>query len=159
MNVEKTTITGDLYGYENSTNTVLKSDYGVFLFAEEGNLEGCTGRVAPYMVEFLDGEELIEESVSIDAYSNEDNLFIPVFEATSMIPSRVFVIDESIAVRFGGIKETAPNVIQSDSEPTKFVEVYGSHLTDNYQFSVEYICRDVVQEVFDNNPVDVVTVV
>lgn len=161
MNVNSFVLTGNLYGYENSTNTVLKSDYGVFLFEREGELEGFSGHIPPYMVDFLEGEELIRESVEIDGYCTEDHILIPLYEATSMEPSRTFVFNGELAVNFGGIVEADPQVIGGDGERKNFVEVYptaigGRHWTKHHP---DYVARDDVRAVVDGSEVERVFVV
>lgn len=161
MNVDSFTLTGDLYGYENSSNTVLKSEYGVFLFAREGELEGFEGHIPPYMVDFLDGEKLLREDVEINGYCTEEHILVPIYEADNMEPSRTFVFEGEIAVTFGGVVEADPSVIGGDQEVKRFVEVYptsigGRHWTINHP---DYVAREDIRAIFEESDVERVAVV
>jgi hypothetical protein len=161
MNVDSFVLSGDLYGYENSSNTVLKSDYGVFVFAREGELEGFSGYIKPYMVELLEGEELIEKGVEIDAYCTEDHICVPLYESSNFEPNHTFVFDGEFAVSFGGFVEADPRVLGHDSESEQFVEVYPNvlgnrHFENRYP---KYVSRDDVRDVFTGTEVERVFVV
>lgn len=155
MRVDETSITGDLYQYENSSNTVLKSEYGVFIFTREGDLEGFEGRIPPYMVDFLTGESVLEKNVEIAAYSTEDHLLFPLYETDGMEPGRCFVVDGETCVQFGRIEETSPRMVGSDAQSGRIVEVHSTPLRRGESRPVrDYVERDVVREVFENNPVE-----
>lgn len=123
MNVRPCTIVGDVYEYKNAAFTVFKSEYGDFIFEGDG-LQYLDGRVLPYHLDFVEGEECVEEGREIEAYITDENIFVPSYETDTPEPNKAFLIDDEFVIRVGGWVDLEPNVIRADEADERLREVY-----------------------------------
>lgn len=164
MNVYSTTIIGDLYEYDTGNFTVLKSDYGNFLYSGKGELEGFHGRVQPYHVDILEDEERIQEDIEISVYVTDEKVFVPTgdeLNEDSSLHNTTIVIDGEIAVSFGQLISVNPNVIGKEFNNKHMIEVYTLQFSHQEKMaaSPDYVEYDDLMDVFDMNTVEEVKVV
>lgn len=168
MNVNRCTITGDVFEYGNSELRVFKCPYGVFLFSETyGDETGVEelghpeGRIMPYNIRFLEDEECVREDVSIDAFCTDEKLMFPVGGVENLGSGTVMVVNGEYAISVIGQAVTDPSVVGRE-ESIRLVRVsvveFEAWRTPTRNSGV-WVQEDVMNELLEEDEVVEVSVV